>query len=241
MKTSNRKLIVAMFFAGFMMNLLPIISATAQAAQANQLLGCWQCQSQTGMSNLCFNSENMLDFDGEPAYYLMAPQSIRVQGDSGFIDYPYSLNESSLRITFPNGAQIQCQKKQVSSSSPEGTGGGKYTSSQNSYLYGLLCSWSGSSSSYAGSSYSRSTRVYFDGRGQFNYSSEASFSSNAGIAHGSGGNPTNSGRYNVQGNRVILIFNDGSQGLAAVHMQQNDGRITELKYEGTLYATGLCE
>ena len=51
----------------------------------------------------------------------------------------------------------------------------------------------------------------------------------------------NGGTYRVVGNQVHLQFNDGTTGVAQINMQQDDGRITELMYEGTLYATGLCE
>ncbi len=108
-------------------------------------------------------------------------------------------------------------------------------------LQGTLCSWSGSSSGYGSSSYSRSTRVYFDGQGNFSYSSEASFSGDAGIAYGGDQGSGQSGTYRVVGNQVHLQFNDGTSGIAQINMQQDDGRITELMYEGTLYATGLCE
>ena len=114
-------------------------------------------------------------------------------------------------------------------------------SGQEYLLQGTLCSWSGSSSGYGNSSYSRSTKVYFDGQGNFSYSSEASFSGDAGIAYGGDQGSGQGGTYRIVGNQVYLQFNDGTSGVAQINMQQNDGRITELMYEGTLYATGLCE
>jgi hypothetical protein len=114
-------------------------------------------------------------------------------------------------------------------------------SGQEYLLQGTLCSWSGSSSGYGNSSYSSSTRVYFDGQGNFSYSSESSFSGDAGIAYGGNQGAGNGGTYRVVGNQVQLQFNDGTTGVAQINMQQDDGRITELMYEGTLYATGLCE
>lgn len=114
-------------------------------------------------------------------------------------------------------------------------------SGQEYLLQGTLCSWSGSSSGYGNSSYSRSTKVYFDGQGNFSYSSEASFSGDAGIAYGGDQGSGQGGTYRIVGNQVYLQFNDGTSGVAQINMQQDDGRITELMYEGTLYANGLCE
>ncbi|MFQ5584857.1 MAG: hypothetical protein ACE5GL_10515, partial [Calditrichia bacterium] len=82
--------------------------------------------------------------------------------------------------------------------------------------------------------------AYFDGQGGFSYGSEASFSSDDGLAYG--GSPGGEkGTYRVAGDQVYLTFADGSQGVATVKIRQNDGRITELMYEGDLYAAELCE
>jgi hypothetical protein len=118
-----------------------------------------------------------------------------------------------------------------------GLGAGKADVGKAWQLKGMLCSWAGSSSS--ASSYSRSTKIAFDGRGGFRYSSESSFSSGAGSAY-SGGNPANSGTYRIVGNNVYLTFNDGTTGTAQVHMRQSNGAITELMYRRQLYASGLC-
>jgi len=109
----------------------------------------------------------------------------------------------------------------------------------NGLLRGTFCHWSGSSGS--GSSYSHSIRATFDGNGRFTYSSESSFSSGSGLGYGGGGDPSDHGMYRVVGNRVHLAFSDGSTGVAAVYNQAADGTITELMYEGDLYAPALCE
>ena len=88
-------------------------------------------------------------------------------------------------------------------------------------------------------SYSSSTRVWFDGAGRFSTRSESSFSGSAGSGYGSG--PGSGGTYRIAGDEVRLTFGDGSTGTARVNMRQADGRITELMFNGQLYATGLCE
>ena len=45
----------------------------------------------------------------------------------------------------------------------------------------------------------------------------------------------------MEGNQIILKFGNGEQGVATVNMRQDDGRITEYMYDGTLYASGLCD
>jgi hypothetical protein len=202
-----------------------------------QLMGSWQCQGRSGTSSLIFESKNRLVFNGEASNYRLVRGAIRVQGDYGPVDYRYSLKGSRLMVIFPDGSQLQCLK-----TAPARTGGGKRGGADKagggkaSQLRGMLCSWGGSSSS--SSSYSRSTRVVFDGRGGFRYSSESSFSGGAGGAYGS--SPTSSGTYRVAGNTVYLTFSDGSTAKAQVKMRQSNGSITELMYRGQLYATGLC-
>lgn len=120
-----------------------------------------------------------------------------------------------------------------------GQPGGMAAGGQEHLLQGRLCSYSGSSSS--SSSYSRTGWAQFDGRGNFTYGSEASFSSGAGLYHSGGGNADGGGTYRVMGKQIQLMFSDGSTGVAKVVMQQNSGRITEVMYEGTLYAVGLCQ
>ena len=58
---------------------------------------------------------------------------------------------------------------------------------------------------------------------------------------GASSNAGPGGRYRVQGNQVFLTLSDGSTGVATVNMRQSDGSVSELMYEGTLYAKGLCE
>jgi hypothetical protein len=39
----------------------------------------------------------------------------------------------------------------------------------------------------------------------------------------------------------MLTFGDGSSGVASVYNQAGNGRITEVMYEGQLYAPQLCD
>jgi hypothetical protein len=211
------------------------------------LIGSWQCQGKSGASSLIFESQSRLVFNGDAANYRLVHNAIRVQQDDDPIDYPYFFKGNTLLVTFPNGSRIQCRKtitpqsgsgkKDVSGNNE--TDGSKTGAGNEWQLRGMLCNWGGSSSST--SSYSRSTRVSFDGRGIFRSSSESSFSSGSGSTYSGDRNPANSGTYRVVGNKVSLTFSNGSTGIAQVHMRQSSGVITELMYGGKLYATGLCD
>jgi hypothetical protein len=226
------------FFASLILIFPNLVDAGKQSKST--LIGSWKCQGSKGASSLIFESQNRLVYNGEAANYRLAPGTIRVQGDYGPVDYGYSLKGNTLYVSFPDGSRMQCLKAgaaesgrgKKAGSEMAGAGAGKA-----GYLRGMLCSWSGSSSS--SSSYSRSTRVAFDGRGGFRYSSESSFSSGAGQAY-SGGRPANSGTYRIEGNNVYLTSSDGTTSTAQVHMRQSNGAITEIMYRGQLYATALC-
>lgn len=198
------------------------------------LKGSWISKGYDYTVTLQFQSDRLI-YDGETMkYQLVEPNIIRVQEDGSFIDYSYVLQDGRLTIIYPDGnyeifTKSASQKKSSSNSStPKGN---------VAQLSGWLCYWSGSSSSY--SSYSSTSKVYFDGRGNFAVSGEASFSGDAGAAY-SGGGVDERGTYSIQGNNVILRFQDGSTGYATINMQQYDGSITELMYNGYLYATKLC-
>jgi len=107
-------------------------------------------------------------------------------------------------------------------------------------LQGTVCSYSGQTDSSANTSYSSTDWASFDGRGGFKYGSDSSFSSDAGLYYGGDGDSGNSGTYRIQGDKIQLTFSDGSSDTAYVHYRQDDGSITEVKYEGKLYGASLC-
>ena len=229
-------IIGAMILAG------PATAANQKSGSSDgSLIGSWQCQGPYGVSRLVFESKSRLIFDGDPAKYTLIPGVIRVQDEDGIENYRYTLKGNSLNITFPDGSRLQCQRAapsqagSVKKESPAVSPTGKGSEWQ---LQGMHCNWGGSSSS--SSSYSRSTRVSFDGKGTFRYASESSFGSGAGIAYGKQAGSANTGRYRVAGDKIHFTFGDGTSGAAQVHMRQSNGMITEFMYRGQLYATGLC-
>ena len=209
-----------------------------QVQQASTLSGRWLFPTQQGQLVLEFLSANQLSFNGETTQYQLKEGVIQAMGEYGWIDYPYTLSQGSLTITFPDGSRIPFTRTSSTAVNQQGmnqqpAGGGSAWQ-----LKGALCSWSGSSNSSSG--YSRTQRIAFDGQGNFQVGSESSFSSDAGIAYG--GNPnTQRGTYRVGESTVTLYYQDGDVYEFKIKIRQNDGRITCLDYSGTLYATELCE
>jgi len=214
-----------------------------QEQKASTLSGRWLFQSQQGQVVLEFLSASQLTFNGETTQYQLKESIIQAMGDYGWIDYPYSLNQGTLTVTFPDGSRLPFIKTSTTAANQQGInqqGINQQTAGVGStwQLKGALCSWSGSSNS--SSSYSRTQKIVFDGQGNFQFGNESSFSSGAGIAYG--GNPNvKTGKYSVGEKTVTLYYQDGDKYEFKINMRQDNGMITELMYSGTLFATGPCE
>lgn len=208
-------------------------------ADAGRLKGAWQCSDGYGNRTfLKFLDKRVLEYDGERMNYRATNDAILIQNDYGMEDvYRYGFKKKTLTILFPDTTQINCtQVVQNSKKSKKAS-----SSAGGAFIIGPLCSWSGSSSSYSGSSYSNSRRIYFDANGNFSINSETSFSSNAGNYYNQGGNPDSSGTYTIEGNTVLFLLNNGSSIRMNINIKQNSGEITELMYGKILYAKSLCE
>jgi hypothetical protein len=211
---------------------------TGQGQQALTLSGRWLFQNQQGQLILEFLSANQLSFNGQTTQYQLKEGIIQAMGDYGWIDYPYTLNQGTLTVTFPDGTRLPFTRTSTAAANQQGTNQRTTGGGSTWQLKGALCSWSGSSNS--SSSYSRTQKIVFDGQGNFQFGSESSFSSGAGIAYG--GNPNvKTGKYSVGERTVTLYYQDGDIYEFKINMRQDNGMITELMYSGTLYATGLCE
>ena len=213
-------------------------SGQPATGQEQTLTGRWLFSTQQGELLLEFLSASQLTFNGESTQYQLQPGIIQAMGDNGWINYPYKFSEGKLIITFPDGTQIPFVRNTgavnqgVANNQVQG-GGGPVGS-----LYGSLCFWSGSSGSY--SSYSRTEKIVFDGKGSFVYSKEGSFSSDAGIAYS--GNPNaNRGTYRLDDRYVYLQFLSGETLKVDIAIRENNGRITAIKYQEKIYSTTLCD
>jgi hypothetical protein len=204
----------------------------------SSLLGKWFFQNHEGQMVLEFLQGNQLIYNGVSTRYQLKPGIIQAMEDYGWVNYPYTLSQGTLTITTPEGIQIPFTKTASSlatsqSVAAHSTGGG-----QAWQLRGSLCYWTGSTTSY--STYSRTERLAFDGQGNFAFSSEGGFSSDAGLIQSNDPN-VYKGTYRIEGDYVYLYFRTGAVSKTKIYMRQNDGRITELMYKDKLYAAGLCE
>ena len=120
---------------------------------------------------------------------------------------------------------------------PKAAFAGGQPPNQPRLLQGKLCNWS--SSSGGGSSFSSTRWARFDGRGRFIYGSGASYSGGNGGMYNNGAD--GGGTYEVRGNRIILRYDEGGADIAYVHNRAANGMITEVMFEGRLYAAALCE
>ena len=214
-----------------------------QAAKKSFPSGRWVFSNEQGRLILEFLNDSELSFNGETTSYKISNGIIQAMGEFNWIDYPYTMNQNILSITFPDGNVIPFtrdnpQSADKANEAPPATNQQTTEGGDVWQLQGAICSWSGSSSSY--SSYSRTQKIVFDGRGNFQLGSESSFSSDAGMAYG-GNQNVKRGTYKVRDMLVILYFQDATVNVFQVKTRQNSGMITEMMFNGTLFAKGLCE
>lgn len=212
-----------------------LFSSSVWAADKSPgLLGQWECQGEEGRMALEFGPHELV-YGGEPGRYILRPGVIVVQGEYGPEEYRYTLKGDRLDVVFPLGERIRCQRAAAS-----GKGSPARSAAGNpAQLRGRLCKYSGSSSSYSGSSYSSLAAAVFDGRGNMSYGSESSFSNQAGMGYGSSGGTR--GTYRIVGEQVLIRLEDGSEVVAKINFRQRDGSISELMVDGKLWGAGLCE
>ncbi len=209
---------------------VPEAAARKKRSSMHRLVGMWQCKLGNKVLALGILPNGRLGLETLSGAYRLRPGKLQVFQGAAWVSYPYRLKKKRRRsadrlsITLPNKKKLRCTR---------------ISTKKVRQLRGMLCSWSGSSNAYSGTSSSRSKRVYFDGRGWFTFTSESSFSSKSGLAYSK--SKAKIGLYRVVGKRIVVTFHTGALGVGHVHMRQRSGRITEFKYSGTLFATALCK
>jgi hypothetical protein len=206
------------------------------------LTGTWLFSSYEGEMKMQIDAKT-LTIDDESYSYRLQDNVIMIDEGYAITSYPFLLEDDQLALQFPDGTWILFTR--VSGSVPAGQDLQRQAMEKQPtaqglvwQLNGVLCSWSGSSNDY--SSYSRTRRLAFDGQGNFQFGSEASFSSDAGLAY-SGDPNVERGTYTVNETNVTLYYPSGEKYIFEINIRQDNGMITELMYGETLYASGLCE
>jgi len=214
-------------------------TVTSHSARSS-LLGVWMTRGDEGDVYAVFESTNSMDYDGVRYSYTDDGSALHVAAEQGTLDFPYRLDGDRMTVVM-EGQSVSFTR---------------LPAEDPSRLEGRLCSYSGyvkSPTSYDNTSISssNSNRYHFDGRGGFSTRSESSFSGSAGpgASDGFGGETatasglsmdSDSGTYHLAGEKVILIFGDGTLLEMDVHHRTADGRINEVKCGKTLFAAGLC-
>ncbi len=231
-----------MFLYLFAMIFLNISMANGTFVQQDnpdkkKLTGTWEYNAPNYKFVLKILENNQLVFDGEATSYMLVPNAIRVFDEyGGAFDYQYTLSDGKLSVIFPDGNQYVFIKQKTSPATKMNANSAKATKG----IFGSFCHYSSSSGST--SSYSTTQSLYFDGKGNFAYGSESAYSGDNGIYSSPSGNDRNfSGKYNLSGKTLSLNFFDGNNYDLKVTFIQQSGEITEIVYDGTLYAKALCE
>ncbi len=219
-----------------------ITAGNKQSSPQSELIGNWQA---TNGAITSFDQQNMT-IAGSPYRYSVQGNIITVFDQANnTMTYKYQVKANQLYLyvegtgtyvltKVANGQQTANANQGYGRTQAQGSG----NTAANTKLYGTFCSYSSSGYS-SSSSYSTTEHVSFDGKGHYRYGSESSYSGNGdGYAGGDGGY---SGTYNVQGNTILLTASDGSQYKVTVFFVQDSGEITEVKYDGTVYAKSLCD
>jgi len=221
-----------------------------KSSTASSFIGSWEATEDGETVHLVFKSETLLEFDGEESSYKIVPGAIRVtDAVAGQVDYKYVLKGNTLFVTFPTGDQLQFQRIKQGALrsgglSTQNSTGGRTTgsSAENHLLVGKFMSYSSAGSSSASSSWT--TYATFDGKGNFEWSSESAHNTqqydasgnNTGWGVGYGSNNGNRGKYRVLGDRIHVTFPDGSNDEAQVTERFRDGSIGAFKYNGKTFA-----
>lgn len=212
--------------------LIPFILSAADDIQ--KLTGKWEYKTEEGTITMEFKSENLLIYNGEEIYFMLVDGSIRVEDEFlGYVDYPYTLKEGLLTITYPEGYSLQF-KKAKSQTKDKGTAD-KGTGSTSELVQHFSGTWK---------NYTKHTEtmvvLYPDGTYGQRYTSSYG-SSESGEEWGAAGDVHQQGRWTVQGNLesgvIIFIDQDGSetQYQYQVHVENGETYWREYYFNGDLY------
>jgi hypothetical protein len=196
--------------------LLPGVKAAAQESysfdwELSQLRGSWEYHTFRDKWTLVFECDHKMLFDREPADYTLVPGAIRVQDGTGSTDYPYRISSEGLTLTLPDGSN-----RTYRNTSP---------GEAEKAVFGTMYS------SLNGSSARED--ISFDGDHLF------VLQAGTGLAgtDGHDGVVERKGVYRVEGDVVVLTFDDSTILEAKVHFRDDDGSITSVMLNDRLFAT----
>lgn len=212
--------------------LMPFFLNAADGDQ--KLLGKWKYESEQETIVLEFKTENLLTYNGEEIGYMLVNGSIRVEDEFlGYVDYPYSLQNNLLKITYPGGYTLEF-KRLKSETKDKKTIETKTGKGSN-----LIQHFSGTWKNYT--KYTETMVVlYPDGTYGSRYSSSYS-SAEPGEEWGAAADVHRQGRWTVQGTLeqgvITCITEDGSEVeyQYQVHVENGETYWNEYYFNGDLY------
>ncbi len=199
-----------------------------------KFLGRWKYESEQETIILEFKTENLLIYNGEEIGYMLVNGSIRVEDEFlGYVDYPYSLQQGLLKITYPGGYTLGF-KRLKSPKKNKGSTDIKTTKTSN-----LIKHFAGTWKNYT--KYTETMVVlYPDGSYGSRYSSSYS-SAEPGEEWGAAADVHRQGRWTVQGTLeqgiITCITEDGSEVKYQYQVHVENGEIywNEYYFNGDLY------
>ena len=201
---------------------LPLLLLLSATAGAETLSGSWQCNGNDGNHSLTFQNNSTLLYDNEPSPYMVMGSVLLVQDDYGVSNYNYQFQGKQLKIQFPDGSLLTCQRgsapakpKQATTATP--SSGGVDSATLQAQIAGTWWGYSGSTERKIGlcpdGRYMDFTESGYSGHGYDSGGSET-------YAWGAASQGGNQGRWTIQG--------DYQQGNISV--QTNNGGSFNLHY-----------
>jgi hypothetical protein len=214
----------------FFLFLLALFPAVAAADDIKALLGSWESKSDGGVVTLVFISESRLVYNNEEIGFSHSPGIIRVNDESlGYVEYPYTLKDGVLTITYPEGYRLQFTKKMAKTKKEVPLTGAS----------DLVNHFAGTWKNYT--QYTETMVVlYPDGSYGERYTSSYG-SSEPGNEWGAAADVHKQGRWSISGNKeqgfIILTNNDGSviKYQYRVHIENGETFWREYYFNGNLY------
>jgi hypothetical protein len=172
----------------------------------SQLRGSWQFHTYRDKWTMVFDCDHKMLFDREAADYTLTPGLIRIEGSDGVVEYPYTLAVDELSLTLPDGGQRTYRR----------TDPGEAEQLVHGVFYG------------PGNSSASRERISFDG--------DRSFALQTFPPAQAGGPVEQKGIYRVEGEVIVLAFEDSTILETQVHARGDDSTLTSLVLTDRLFA-----
>jgi hypothetical protein len=213
--------------SAFQILMMTLVAGTFSAAQdssspdrtLSQLRGNWEAHTFRDKWTLFFENDRSINFDRNPAGYSLRPGTIRIQDGDGETDYPYTLTGDELTLKLPDGSE-RTYRKSDPGESERLVHGTFFESSDGTPL---------------------ADRITFDGLNSFELQSTVRETSGQAQGVPGDGNSPNRitverGLYRVEGNAVILAFDDGTIDQTLIRSREDDGSVASVAFGDRLFA-----